>query len=166
MSLVDSTLGKWSDESCKKSALITCQKKQEFNLNLVKSLMEKQEKIIEKQQAQIDSIIPMGFLYTQLPNQSSPQQLWPNMKWSDVSTQYAGLFFRTVGASAEPFGTVQQANQVPNKSILFFLLSKRNGRKTFSSKTGNLDFILSHSFVGRLILAKDFSINIVVLNPK
>ena len=57
------------------------------------------------------SSIPLGFLYTQFPNQSKPEDLWPNTKWSEMTSQYSGLFFRAEGGESEPFGRIQQANQ-------------------------------------------------------
>ena len=55
----------------------------------------------------------MGFLYTQFPNQSKPEDLWPNTKWSEITSQYSGLFFRAEGGegASELFGQTQQANQ-------------------------------------------------------
>ena len=54
--------------------------------------------------------IPIGFIYTQLPNQSEPQILWPLLKWTDITEQYAGLFFRDEGKETEPFGKIQTGN--------------------------------------------------------
>jgi len=125
MSLQKESLGKWDDIPCKKSALVVCQKKQEFNLNTLRyaldnlnNKIERQEnmtKIYEdkfsKQQSQINSLIPIDFLYTQFPGQSSPQELWPNMNWNEVTKEYSGLFFRAEGGESLPFGQTQQANQ-------------------------------------------------------
>ena len=33
------------------------------------------------------------------------------MKWSDITQQYSGLFFRAEGSGSEQFGKVQQSNQ-------------------------------------------------------
>ena len=95
-----SSSGEWRDDYCDKKYLIVCEKKQSNLKSLSKEIHE-----------QMNLMVPIGFLYTQLPNQSSPQQLWPNMKWSDVSPQYAGLFFRADGGGAEPFGQIQKSNQ-------------------------------------------------------
>ena len=57
------------------------------------------------------SLLPIGFLYTQLPNQSPPHALWPQFTWTEVTNQYAGLFFRAEGAGSAPFGQSQAANQ-------------------------------------------------------
>ena len=62
------------------------------------------------QQQEIESLIPIGFLYTQLPEQSSPQQLWPSLQWTEVTQSYAGLFFRAAGGSASSYGSLQSAS--------------------------------------------------------
>ena len=116
MFLIKSSLGKWIDESCKKTALIVCERKPEINLNNIINLIKSQQKDIDSLQnelAQKSSMnsVPIGFLYTQLPNQSSPQQLWPNNKWTEITSNYSGLFFRAEGNESEPFGKIQQANQ-------------------------------------------------------
>ena len=98
--MADSELGKWTNDNCQKKYQIICQKKQMNKTVIgedVRNLTKVVEKLImknEEQQAQINTIIPLGFLYTQLPNQSSPQQLWPNMEWSEITQQYARLFLR------------------------------------------------------------------------
>ena len=69
------------------------------------------KKVIEKQQAQINSIIPIGMMYIQYPYQASPTLLWPSMGWTDVTQQYSGLFFRAEGDGSGSFGSVQEANQ-------------------------------------------------------
>ena len=76
--------------------------------------------IIDNLSKQQGSLIPMGFLYTQLPEQSTPQELWPDMVWAEVTQKYAGLFFRAEGKNSEPFGKIQQANQ---SLISHFLVS-------------------------------------------
>ena len=91
--------------------------------------MNNHTKIIESQQSRLQyletdkkamqqdiltlkkSTIPIGFLYTQLPDQSSPQQLWPSLQWTEVTQQYAGLFFRAEGSGSLPFGQTQPSNQ-------------------------------------------------------
>lgn len=54
--------------------------------------------------------VPIGFIYVQLQNQSEPSTLWPTVRWNEVTAQYAGLFFRTVGEGSEAFGTIQAEN--------------------------------------------------------
>ena len=161
MSLLDKTLGKWTDVSCAKKALILCQRKQELDFNILRKAFEEQQKTIDSMKAEIkslkvnsntvnsfkieilekhmnqlqeqfktemnrqdkndqltqnilhkiNSIIPLGFLYTQFPNQSKPEELWPNTKWSEITSEYSGLFFRAEGGGSEHFGQIQHANQ-------------------------------------------------------
>ena len=126
MSLISGMLGKWTDISCKKPALVVCQKRQEINFNSLKDVIKNLTKVLEKQKIEHDkkhkalqdemktfkaSSLPIGFLYSQLPNQSSPLELWPNTNWIEVTQQYAGLFFRAEGGGSETFGQTQQANQ-------------------------------------------------------
>lgn len=65
-------------------------------------------------------IVPIGFLYfyififllvverVQLPDRPSPQELWPNLIWRNVTGEFAGLFFRAEGGTSDSFGTVQE----------------------------------------------------------
>ena len=127
MSLVTETLGKWSDMSCKKLGIIVCQKKQEFNFTTLRNAFELQQKDMNSIKDEIKALnqkfeasIPLGFLYTQFPNQSKPEDLWPNTTWSEITSNYSGLFFRAEGGESEPFGQVQQANQSWISDIHFF----------------------------------------------
>ena len=58
----------------------------------------------------MEDAIPIGFIYTQLPNQSSPVDIWPNTNWTDITEEYSGLFFRAEGKGSQPFGQIQQQN--------------------------------------------------------
>jgi len=53
---------------------------------------------------------PIGFIYVQLPNEKSPTEIWPWMTWKDITSAYAGLFFRAEGGKSEAFGTIQSEN--------------------------------------------------------
>ena len=57
-----------------------------------------------------DTIIPIGFIYTQLPGQPDPEQIWPTFHWSDISCMYPGHFFRVLGGKSASFGTIQRDN--------------------------------------------------------
>ncbi len=48
----------------------------------------------------IKNIVPIGFIYVQFPNEKSPTEIWPLMTWNDVSSAYAGVFFRVTGGEA------------------------------------------------------------------
>lgn len=58
--------------------------------------------------------LPVGFIYIQLRNQSTPDELFGSSgKWQDISATYAGEFFRAVGGNSGSFGTTQ-AEGLPN----------------------------------------------------
>ncbi|CAG7835345.1 unnamed protein product [Allacma fusca] len=50
---------------------------------------------------------PVGFIYIQYYGQPAPSTLWPRASWSDVSSTYAGYFFRAAGGGANTFGQTQ-----------------------------------------------------------
>ena len=52
--------------------------------------------------------MPVGSIYFQLSGQAAPADLFGGT-WSNVSSTYAGLFFRAEGGAAAPFGGVQSA---------------------------------------------------------
>lgn len=54
-------------------------------------------------------LIPPGFIYVQLPGEASPGTLWTEVKWTDVSKDFAGVFFRVEGGGASAFGAGVQA---------------------------------------------------------
>ena len=150
MSLVSIDLGKWTDESCEKPSLVVCQRKQELNLSLIKNLFQNLSDTIEKQQNSIteqgekiksleqkledqSSLVtfPLGFLYTQFPNQTSPVELWPHLSWADVTEEYSGLFFRAEGTGSEPFGKIQQSNQTHISSYKWRVFYERNDKTMY-----------------------------------
>jgi hypothetical protein len=54
------------------------------------------------------NLIPIGFIYVQLPNQKVPNEIWPSMTWANISTQYANIFFRVLGDKTGPFEQIQE----------------------------------------------------------
>lgn len=52
-------------------------------------------------------LIPVGFVYTQLPDQAPPNMIWPRFSWTEISSDYAGLFFRAEGGNSSSFGALQ-----------------------------------------------------------
>lgn len=60
-------------------------------------------------------IVPIGFIYVQLSDQPEPHNLWESMIWSDISAEYAGLFFRVLGGGSAHFN-VTQAESSPRLS--------------------------------------------------
>lgn len=60
--------------------------------------------------------MPIGFIYFQLRNQSTPDVVFgTNGKWQDISSTYAGEFFRVLGGDSAGFGTKQNEG-LPNIS--------------------------------------------------
>ena len=118
MSIKGEALGKWLDESCKRQAIGVCQKKPEITLDLLKNILEYQNDVIDKMNKHItkleseikDNVIPLNFIYTQLPWQKSPQELWPQWKWQEVTSKYAGVFFRAQGGNSAAFEIKQDGN--------------------------------------------------------
>ena len=52
--------------------------------------------------------LPTGFIYIQLRGQSTPDVLFNTTgKWQDISSTYAGEFFRAVGGNSASFGSKQ-----------------------------------------------------------
>jgi hypothetical protein len=56
----------------------------------------------------IKNPFPIGFIYVQLPNEKSPTEIWSWMIWKDVTSDYAGLFFRAEGGDAAAFEKIQE----------------------------------------------------------
>lgn len=55
-----------------------------------------------------DIVHPIGEIYVQYPNQNPPLEVYGRGNWEDISSQYAGLFFRAEGGNSLPFqGGVQ-----------------------------------------------------------
>ncbi len=55
-------------------------------------------------------LVPVGFIYVELPGQKDPRNLWPMVEWTDASPEYAGLFFRVLGGGSQAFGALQNEN--------------------------------------------------------
>lgn len=49
----------------------------------------------------IDAVWPIGVIYTQYPQQKSPQEIFPNTVWEEL--KYDGAFFRASGGNAAAF---------------------------------------------------------------
>ncbi|XP_054166524.1 lymphocyte antigen 75-like [Oppia nitens] len=139
MSLINPIAGNWVDEPCSLKALIVCQRyvqqdcpnykpaitglhnhldvtyaKMEANNKKydaeIKILVNAINEEYQELQKLVKQSVPIGFIYIQLPKQLEPTKLWPNVKWTDISAEYAGLFFRVEGGNSAPFGDIQNAN--------------------------------------------------------
>ena len=58
----------------------------------------------------IDMVWPIGVIYTQYPQQKSPQELFPNTTWVEVN--YGGAFFRASGGRAAAFNGSKQGQSI------------------------------------------------------
>lgn len=88
------------DVPCAKKNLILCEKVQPWVLSQLQSEFMNLK----------NNLIPLGFTYVQLPKEKAPAEIWPWMTWKDVSSSYAGMFFRIVGGTSASFGAVQAEN--------------------------------------------------------
>lgn len=64
-----------------------------------------------------DIVWPIGVLYTQYPQQKSPQELFPNTTWEEVN--YSGAFFRASGGNAAAFNGGKQGQSIQSHSHPF-----------------------------------------------
>ena len=99
MNVNDDLKGKWSNEPCAKKNLVVCEKEQTWSLKKMQTLLVQT----------MQNPVPLGFIYVQLPKEKSPQEIWPWMSWTDVSSTYDSVFFRVAGSKgAAAFGDVQE----------------------------------------------------------
>jgi len=121
----ESILGKWSNDPCNRNNLVVCQKMQTWTNDHIQEILLNERRENIKIFAQIEEnfldvnkrlsnsleqqtkLIPIGFIYVQLSGQSDPKSLWSTMEWTDVTTEYAGLFFRAEGGQSAKFGEIQ-----------------------------------------------------------
>ncbi|XP_054154840.1 uncharacterized protein LOC128953381 [Oppia nitens] len=126
--LADPQQGKWYDRACNKRNQVVCQLMQSMPVSELEKLilqtidqvnklqieLASQIDIAIRQQYELDKLksnpVPVGFIYTQLGGQPEPSQLWPGVKWLDITHDYSGLFFRAEGSGSLPFGQIQAAN--------------------------------------------------------
>jgi hypothetical protein len=91
------------------------------------AIINSQQSTISSQQSTINNLkqnpVPIGFIYVQLSGQPEPEILWSMVEWADVSSDYAGLFFRTVGGGSAVFGQTQNENSPRVVEVL----NQRNG---------------------------------------
>ncbi|XP_074594318.1 uncharacterized protein LOC141849756 [Brevipalpus obovatus] len=111
-----------------------------FSRNSTFPFLEDFREIMEHK---VDSIshelIPIGFIYIQLPHQSTPALLWPWAKWEEVTSTYSGHFFRAEGAGSAPFGAAQEdaIRQHQHSSIEYSSSSSANSVHHLSGRSGS-----------------------------
>ncbi|XP_037044137.1 neoverrucotoxin subunit beta-like [Bradysia coprophila] len=57
--------------------------------------------------------VPIYYTYVQYPDMPEPNQLWPTVTWLEITSRYAGLFFRAVGGSSKCFNCGIQNDMSP-----------------------------------------------------
>jgi hypothetical protein len=55
---------------------------------------------------------PIGSVYMQLPGYDAPGTLYPGTTWTDISSVFAGDFFRVAGGNASAFASGRQAQDI------------------------------------------------------
>src|SRR5699024_6530309 len=90
--------GKWMDEPCDKKNRVVCQRPQQWSIVQLQQAFLDVRKELNDQRKKVESLeenpVPSGFIYVQLSNQPDPRTLWPAVNWKDVTSGYAGHFFR------------------------------------------------------------------------
>ena len=111
--------GKWITVPCERKGAVVCQKSQAWTLDkLQRTLLETRKEFkdnLDEAKKQIveqtkQTLLPIGFIYVQLPSEKTPSDIWPWTKWTDISATYGGVFFRVEGAGSESFGKIQEDN--------------------------------------------------------
>lgn len=130
-------IGEWSNTECsRRNFLALCQKlpnltfsdlktmlfelKKDFNKNKKElketiALMQETEIDLKQELVELESrmtSVPRNMIYIQYPHEVEPINLWncSNGVWKDISSQYSGLFFRVIGGSSAPWGSIQEAS--------------------------------------------------------
>lgn len=85
-------------------------------------------------QVAFDAAHPVGETYVQFPGTSEPATLF-NINgvvstWSDISSNFAGAFFRSAGGEASAFNSGAQGQSLPNITGLFTTSIANENRTT------------------------------------
>ena len=171
--------GKWVDEPCTRKNLALCQRpprwtlaKLQQTLINVEKLQEKLAKIVENGEtakkieqfqssltAVENNLVPLGFIYVQLPKEKSPAELWPKFQFTEISSTYEGVFFRVLGKGSAEFGAVQ-AEFAPHIDRIYYdtcelYPSKFCGTKSFPTTT-DARMPLTGGWSGNVVSAKQY----------
>ncbi|KAJ6649710.1 Lithostathine-2, partial [Pseudolycoriella hygida] len=120
-------LHKWVDAPCEQKNYFVCQKLQSWLCscseirqdvhrirNDLKNFRKDSQLILQGLRSELEDLqknpVPIGFIYVQLPDQPEPFSLWPRTQWENISSTYAGLFFRVLGGNSAAFGETQSEN--------------------------------------------------------
>ena len=92
----------------------------------------------------LDTFYPIGYVYTQYPQQLSPSELFPNFTWTELNLDSA--FFRASGGNADAFissGTLTPQSQSTAKNNL--KITKSGGISTGHIYMNDWSESFSHS---------------------
>lgn len=103
-------------------------------INEINSLAVTREAVISAA-----TIPPVGYVYTQGPDDMAPAELWPSATWDNVSSEEAGSFRRFEGGGSLSFGGGQQGDafQGHRHSHNFRLAGSSAGNGMISGSTDN-----------------------------
>ena len=80
---------------------------------------------------------PIGFIYVQFAGQQSPTDLFDGT-WQNISSTFAGLFFRAEGGSAASFGS-NQAGGLPEHTHIINIAWGNGGSSSTPMVRGEAD---------------------------
>lgn len=85
---------------------------------------------------------PIGFIYFQLPGKEAPEDIFSGGTWTNVSSTFAGVFFRAEGGDASTFesGNQAQSTKLPTSSF-----TTGNQSASHSHTAGNQSASHSHT---------------------
>ncbi|CAG2111541.1 unnamed protein product [Medioppia subpectinata] len=110
-------LGKWLDVSCTKKNAYVCKRVIMWSDKRIERIVSDIRRVLDKTVVKMKEIeqyqVPIGFIYIQLPNQTDPKYLWPKYTWEDVTSNYAGHFFRAEGGGSLGFEQGTQSENAP-----------------------------------------------------
>ncbi|XP_037032039.1 uncharacterized protein LOC119071278 [Bradysia coprophila] len=132
--------GRWSVVSCTRRNLFVCEKEQIWTLHQIQRSFQKFRK------EQLENPVPIGFIYVQLSEQPDPQILWPTVSWEQVTSLYAGLFFRAEGPTSNSFNGGAQEDNSPRLT--------NADSAILSSETTSISMVLG-GWSGRLTTGDD-----------
>lgn len=97
----DAYFGKWNDVLCTDTSAIFVMCENIQTLWSPKRIQRKITKLYKNP-------VPIGFIYVQLPKEKPPKDIWPTLTWKNISSDYAGVFFRVEGGNSSSFGKTQE----------------------------------------------------------
>ena len=86
--------------------------------------------------------LPIGATYLQLPSQSAPDDIFTGT-WSNISSSYAGDFFRAEGGRAASFGSGRQNHQFETHAHYhrhYFRFGHEGGYGPAADSTSNIGY--------------------------